>query len=242
VIAGEEDQYRLSLEDFSGTAAFLEDAVGQKFSTIDNDNDQSAYANCAQIVGGGWWFSNCNPKVCLTGSKNYFRADKYILKYARILLSRAPAPVDVTGKEHVESEGAKSEEQGSKVPAHSGSDERPYRPAPVEVSKTHPIPASKPSSEETKYPPSKSASTEEHPPSKSASTEEHPPSKSASKEEYPPSKSVSNEQNSPSKSASKEEHPPSKSVSKEQYPPSKSASKEEHSPSKSASKESPYAP
>ncbi|GCC26330.1 hypothetical protein chiPu_0004746 [Chiloscyllium punctatum] len=33
------------------------------FSTIDQDNDKDQNQNCAQVVGGGWWFNTCSSVV-----------------------------------------------------------------------------------------------------------------------------------------------------------------------------------
>ena len=34
---------------------------GKKFSTRDNDNDLNSSLHCAEIRGGGWWYSKCGP-------------------------------------------------------------------------------------------------------------------------------------------------------------------------------------
>ena len=30
------------------------------FSTYDQDNDNNANMNCAQMYGGGWWYNDCS--------------------------------------------------------------------------------------------------------------------------------------------------------------------------------------
>ena len=42
-----------------GLSDHLQDMDGQRFSTADNDNDNSTARNCAQEYGGGWWFNAC---------------------------------------------------------------------------------------------------------------------------------------------------------------------------------------
>ncbi|XP_036410154.1 angiopoietin-related protein 4 [Megalops cyprinoides] len=59
---GEENSYALHLKEAS--AGTLESALstepsGLPFSTLDRDNDQKADTNCAKLLSGGWWFSNC---------------------------------------------------------------------------------------------------------------------------------------------------------------------------------------
>jgi len=34
--------------------------TGQKFSTMDQDNDAHPSVSCAEVYKGGWWFSNCH--------------------------------------------------------------------------------------------------------------------------------------------------------------------------------------
>ncbi|KAI8484527.1 Fibrinogen- domains (FReDs) [Branchiostoma belcheri] len=62
-VAGESDGYRLTVSGYSGTAG---DSMigshtlnGQKFSTVDRDNDVGL-THCSQHFGqGGWWFRHC---------------------------------------------------------------------------------------------------------------------------------------------------------------------------------------
>ncbi|KAI8509444.1 Fibrinogen- domains (FReDs) [Branchiostoma belcheri] len=62
-VAGESDGYRLTVSGYSGTAG---DSMigshtlnGQKFSTVDRDNDVGL-THCSQHFGqGGWWFRQC---------------------------------------------------------------------------------------------------------------------------------------------------------------------------------------
>ena len=62
------DEYPLTISGFTGitpTDPFANGGHnGQKFSTYDNDNDQSSSYNCAlQVIkvkgNGGWWYSSC---------------------------------------------------------------------------------------------------------------------------------------------------------------------------------------
>ena len=53
--------YTVSLGPFrqGGLSDHLQDMDGQRFSTADNDNDNTTARNCAQEYGGGWWFNAC---------------------------------------------------------------------------------------------------------------------------------------------------------------------------------------
>jgi Flp pilus assembly protein TadG len=33
---------------------------GMRFSSVDKDNDNNQYYNCASVTGGGWWFNSCS--------------------------------------------------------------------------------------------------------------------------------------------------------------------------------------
>jgi len=59
-VLSEADNYKLQVEGFSGNTSY--DAFdyhnGQKFSTIDRDNDRWPH-NCAAGIGGGFWWGNC---------------------------------------------------------------------------------------------------------------------------------------------------------------------------------------
>ncbi|XP_078699835.1 uncharacterized protein LOC144926706 [Branchiostoma floridae x Branchiostoma belcheri] len=63
-VAGESDGYRLTVSGYSGTAG--DDMTynnGQRFSTVDRDNDGWG-ADCSQQYGqGGWWFRSCSASL-----------------------------------------------------------------------------------------------------------------------------------------------------------------------------------
>nr|KAG5690363.1 hypothetical protein BaRGS_001285 [Batillaria attramentaria] len=45
--------------DMSALGDHLKGMNGQRFSTYDNDNDNSTTRNCAMEYGAGWWFNAC---------------------------------------------------------------------------------------------------------------------------------------------------------------------------------------
>ncbi|GFR59472.1 fibrinogen related protein 12.1 [Elysia marginata] len=59
-ISGETSQYTLNVADYSGTAgdSLIKNSHGQKFTTIDRDNDRAGQ-NCAETCMGGWWYNSC---------------------------------------------------------------------------------------------------------------------------------------------------------------------------------------
>ena len=64
-VASAKDKYKLTVGGFQGTTNDpMATHNGMNFTTIDNDNDLSKYANCALAYGldkpiGGWWYRNC---------------------------------------------------------------------------------------------------------------------------------------------------------------------------------------
>ncbi|XP_075168560.1 ryncolin-1-like [Haematobia irritans] len=61
IIGSESEQYKLhSLGHYTGTAGDdFSYNLGQKFTTIDRDNDQHGSANCAVLYKGAWWHKSC---------------------------------------------------------------------------------------------------------------------------------------------------------------------------------------
>ncbi|CAH1251216.1 DMBT1 [Branchiostoma lanceolatum] len=66
-VSSESDQYRLQIAGYSGTA---EDSLGlhngQKFSSVDRDNDvhHRSSVHCSQVHGqAGWWFRSCGASI-----------------------------------------------------------------------------------------------------------------------------------------------------------------------------------
>ncbi|XP_035677673.1 angiopoietin-related protein 3-like [Branchiostoma floridae] len=62
-VGGEWTYYQLSIGNYSGTAGDgFQGHNGAKFSTIDQDNDETDYHNCAALRGDGWWHCGCTPR------------------------------------------------------------------------------------------------------------------------------------------------------------------------------------
>ncbi|XP_078664358.1 uncharacterized protein LOC144907298 isoform X2 [Branchiostoma floridae x Branchiostoma belcheri] len=61
-VSGESDQYLLRISGYSGTAGdSMDHNNGQRFSTVDRDNDIYSSTHCSQRYGqGGWWFGSCS--------------------------------------------------------------------------------------------------------------------------------------------------------------------------------------
>ena len=60
-INGENENYRLHVSSYSGTAGdSLSYQNGMEFSTKDRDNDKSIGGNCALGYHGGWWYNECH--------------------------------------------------------------------------------------------------------------------------------------------------------------------------------------
>ncbi|XP_029938508.1 angiopoietin-related protein 4-like [Salarias fasciatus] len=56
---GEQENFALHLGQESPSGLQENIARGVPFSTVDRDNDLAADINCAELLSGGWWFSNC---------------------------------------------------------------------------------------------------------------------------------------------------------------------------------------
>ncbi|GFR31518.1 techylectin-5A [Trichonephila clavata] len=57
----ENHKYTLHIQDYSGDAgdSMIRVHDNQKFSTKDQDNDNTANAHCADSLKGGWWYESC---------------------------------------------------------------------------------------------------------------------------------------------------------------------------------------
>ncbi|XP_066289705.1 veficolin-1-like [Branchiostoma lanceolatum] len=65
-VSGELDQYRVRVYGYTGTAGdeIIHDNNGQRFSTVDRDNDEWSGGHCSQVYGqAGWWFGACSQSV-----------------------------------------------------------------------------------------------------------------------------------------------------------------------------------
>ncbi|NWY59430.1 ANGP4 protein, partial [Chionis minor] len=100
-LGSERQLYRLSLQDYSGTAGQQSGMVlqGTRFSTRDADND-NCLCKCAQMLSGGWWFDACGLSNLngiyyparhnirkLNGIRwHHFQGPSYSLKGTRMLI------------------------------------------------------------------------------------------------------------------------------------------------------------
>ncbi|KAM6248347.1 angiopoietin-4 [Porphyrio hochstetteri] len=103
-LGSERQLYRLSLQDYSGTAGPQSGLAlqGTRFSTRDNDND-NCLCKCAQMLSGGWWFDACGLSNLngiyypaqhnirkLNGIRwHHFQGPSYSLKGTRMLIRPA---------------------------------------------------------------------------------------------------------------------------------------------------------
>ncbi|NXE43580.1 ANGP4 protein, partial [Ptilorrhoa leucosticta] len=100
-LGSERQFYRLSLQDYSGTAGQQSGLAlqGTQFSTRDADND-NCLCKCAQMLSGGWWFDACglsnlngiyyparNNIRKLNGIRwHHFQGPSYSLKGTRMMI------------------------------------------------------------------------------------------------------------------------------------------------------------
>ncbi|NXJ83223.1 ANGP4 protein, partial [Trogon melanurus] len=103
-LGSEQQLYRLSLQDYSGTAGQQSGMAlqGTHFSTRDADND-NCLCKCAQMLSGGWWFDACGLSNLngiyyparhnirkLNGIRwHHFQGPSYSLKGTRMLIRPA---------------------------------------------------------------------------------------------------------------------------------------------------------
>ncbi|KAK3727780.1 hypothetical protein RRG08_017221 [Elysia crispata] len=74
-LAGESDNYRITLGKYSGTAGdSLTRHNGDQFSTYDRENDRHSSLNCAKKFTGAWWYHNGCHHSNLNGK---WKADNY---------------------------------------------------------------------------------------------------------------------------------------------------------------------
>ncbi|NWH79277.1 ANGP4 protein, partial [Piaya cayana] len=103
-LGSEKQLYRLSLQEYSGTAGQQSGLAlqGTRFSTRDADND-NCLCKCAQMLSGGWWFDACGLSNLngiyyparhnirkLNGIRwHHFQGPSYSLKGTRMLIRPA---------------------------------------------------------------------------------------------------------------------------------------------------------
>ncbi|XP_027723314.1 angiopoietin-4-like [Vombatus ursinus] len=100
-LGSEQQFYRLTLKEYSGTAGHQSGLVlqGTNFSTRDSDND-NCLCKCAQMLSGGWWFDACGLSNLngiyyparhnvrkLNGIRwHYFQGPSYSLRATRMMV------------------------------------------------------------------------------------------------------------------------------------------------------------
>ena len=95
-IAGERENYALSVGDYSGTAGDSLSRLGngRQFTTRDKDNDEHPTENCAKLFNGAWWYNICGGSdlnVNLKGTKGPFWFDLsgyYSISYSEMKIRR----------------------------------------------------------------------------------------------------------------------------------------------------------
>ncbi|XP_067361777.1 angiopoietin-4 [Channa argus] len=101
-LGSEQQQYRLNLRGYSGTAGQQSSLAtqGTGFSTRDQDNDNCDHCKCALMLTGGWWFDACGFSNLngiyytighnirkLNGIKwHHFRGPSYSLRYTTMMV------------------------------------------------------------------------------------------------------------------------------------------------------------
>ncbi|XP_078694771.1 uncharacterized protein LOC144923807 [Branchiostoma floridae x Branchiostoma belcheri] len=80
-VAGEDENYRLTLSGFTGRAGSCmeragADLNGMAFSTMDRDNDKASYS-CAERLKGGWWYKRCSLLILNGIIKKYNGHEEY---------------------------------------------------------------------------------------------------------------------------------------------------------------------
>jgi len=85
-VGDESSGYKLTVDGYLGNAGNSLNSKtsnsGQKFSTLDKDNDRHSSMHCAQSYGGAWWHKNCG-RSALNGHYRTSRSSSYGAKTMR---------------------------------------------------------------------------------------------------------------------------------------------------------------
>ncbi|KAK2861498.1 hypothetical protein Q5P01_001031 [Channa striata] len=130
-LGSEQQQYRLHLRGYGGTAGQQSSLAiqGTGFSTRDRDNDNCDHCKCALMLTGGWWFDACGFSNLngiyytlghnirkLNGIKwHHFRGPSYSLRYTSMMVVKQICVYHVSAKACDEGSASKASEVS---PAH----------------------------------------------------------------------------------------------------------------------------